>query len=175
MIAKTYVQDHSDANFRMMTPYGYVDLTADQVQEFLEGCNVNAHPGESGCAITINSEKVWELTDDDCAQYIKKIAFGCAECVQIVYLPEDKYGVARQLVDIREYSEHEIEEEIKPFGYKMSELSATYSAEDLSGLIIECVFENHALSCLDELIFDSFEAANNHVQMVINCTQDVDN
>lgn len=58
MLVKDFLKKYSNDNFQMMTPDGYVDLSAQQAKELLRGKSVAAHPGVSGCEMMIDAEEL---------------------------------------------------------------------------------------------------------------------
>ena len=45
-------------DFHLMTPFGYVDLTAQDAEQLRQGAAMPAHAGESGWEIPISAEKL---------------------------------------------------------------------------------------------------------------------
>ena len=45
-------------SFHFMTPFGYVDLTAQDAEQLRQGAAMSAHAGESGWEIPISAEKL---------------------------------------------------------------------------------------------------------------------
>ena len=46
--------------FHFMTPFGYVDLTAQDAEQLRQGAAMQAHAGESGWEMSIPAEKLLE-------------------------------------------------------------------------------------------------------------------
>lgn len=102
----------------------------------------------------------WVLTDDDCSQYVRQ-AFEegrrCYECIQIVELTEDKYGIAHDIINLSEYSAEE----------RRQILDAYYDNHERTGLsdqvMAECAFETFALNNIEKT-FSNREDAESYIQ-----------
>ena len=55
---KEFLTTHAGASFSMMTPGGYVDLTAEQAERLLEGQGAVAHPGVAGITMTLSYDEL---------------------------------------------------------------------------------------------------------------------
>lgn len=108
---------------------------------------------------------IWEETDPDCAQYIRTIDRNHFEGVQVIELPEDKFAISSAAVDLSEYTEAELLDEIRPFGYD-SLTEPVGASNDLlcRRLIAECVFENHAFEHINNVDFRTYEDAERYVR-----------
>lgn len=58
MLVKDFLKKYPNDNFQMMTPGGYVDLSAQQARELLEGRSVTAHPGVSGFEMEVDAKEL---------------------------------------------------------------------------------------------------------------------
>lgn len=61
---KEFLTAHVSEAFSMMTPSGFVELTADQAKHFLDGQDVVAHPGVSGITMTLSADELLEQVID---------------------------------------------------------------------------------------------------------------
>jgi len=102
----------------------------------------------------------WVLTDDDCCQYIRPAleeGRRCYECIQMVELPEDKFGVAYAIIDLSEYSQEELWQIIDAYYDHHERVGLT----DL--IMAECAFETFALENINK-VFDSREKAEQFIK-----------
>lgn len=58
MLVKDFLKKYPNNNFQMMTPGGYVALSAQQAKELLEGRSVAAHPGVSGFEMEVDAKEL---------------------------------------------------------------------------------------------------------------------
>lgn len=108
---------------------------------------------------------VWQETDPDCAQHIKMIDRNHFECVQVIELCENEFAVSSAYIDLSEYTEAELLDEIRPFGYdSLTEFGGPSTDYYSRRLIAECVFENHYESQCDPGVYPTFEDALNVVR-----------
>ena len=119
-------------------------------------------------AYTTTEVGVWQETDPDCAQYIKMIDRNHFECVQVIEICETEFAVSSASIDLSDYTDDELLDEIAPFGYDsltmVGGISTDYYARRL---IAECVFENDALNTLDSTRFSTYENAVEKVHEII--------
>ena len=113
-----------------------------------------------GCRTSLlNSRHTWLLTDIDCEQYIRSVNRNTFACVQICQLPDDcGYGVAVDTVNLADYSEDDIREEISFFGETIYDVEQRLPDHDTRRLLAEYIFENHALEHM-VAAFSTYEEA----------------
>ena len=102
----------------------------------------------------------WILTDDDCSQYVRRAWWAgnrCYEFIQLVELPEEKYGVAHDTIDLNDYSQEE----------RKIILDAYYDNHERVGysdqIMAECAFETFALENIEE-VFNNRADAEQFIQ-----------
>ena len=92
----------------------------------------------------------WELHDDDCCQYFRKIGPREYEMIQCIWLDttdEDiqngghKYVVVTGAVDLNDMSEEECEDAITAFGYTLSDFE-DWEGDVAESMIAECYLED---------------------------------
>lgn len=136
-------------------------------------------------------KKVWHLIDDDSAQYVSYLdpAAGTTgkvfDFAQVTALP-DGYVISKEVVDVGAYTDADIEDTIKLFGYNdlddfvdqnspvvIRKLpDGTLDKEDAGyiidyALIAEFIFECEAFDCIVSSKFDTFDAAAEKVREII--------
>ena len=129
----------------------------------------------------------WDCTDDDSAQYISRDIRGrLFELVQVCALGEE-YGVAHDVIDIETYSDDDIEDALRAYGYDNIDdfvqqcspeiipklADGSLDKDSLSyiidyGLIAEMLFELEALECLLPKKYPTFEAAEKAIQSMLS-------
>lgn len=111
---------------------------------------------------------VWQETDPDCAQHIKMIDRNHFECVQVIELCENEFAVSSAYIDLSEYTEAELLDEIRPFGYdSLTEFGGPSTDYYSRRLIAECAFENHALENIESIRFATYDKAEKFVKAKI--------
>lgn len=111
---------------------------------------------------------VWQETDPDCAQHIKMIDRNHFECVQVIELCENEFAVSSAYIDLSEYTEAELLDEIRPFGYdSLTEFGGPSTDYYSRRLIAECVFENHAHENIESIRFATYDKAEKFVKAKI--------
>ena len=107
----------------------------------------------------------WYETDSDCAQHMRNDG-AVYEMIQAVWLDttrEDRarglheYCVVRGYIDLKDYSEEEMECYIHSYGYTLDSLKAEYG-NDMWDIVAECILEESI--CCDSCVVanaDSFE------------------
>lgn len=58
MLVKDFIKQYPGASFDMMTPGGFVFLTAQQAKDLLAGKAVMAHPGDPACAVKLDADEL---------------------------------------------------------------------------------------------------------------------
>ena len=105
----------------------------------------------------------WELHDDDCCQYFRKIGPRSYEMIQCIWLDtteEDlqngghEYVVVTGEVDLNDMSEEECEDAIAAFGYTRADFE-DWEGDVAESMIAECYLE-------DALFADSYVIAGFH-------------
>lgn len=109
---------------------------------------------------------LWVCGDPDSAQYLRKLENKptCWECVEMRGpYPEfntskgpvpGKYGVVHTVVDLNDYSEEEVLDYIRGYGYDSREYVVEQYGDQAEQVIVECIFE-----CLDDdFVFTGSEA-----------------
>ena len=111
---------------------------------------------------------VWQETDPDCAQYIKMIDRNQFECMQVIEMCETEFAVSSAFIDLSDYTDGELLDEIAPFGYDSLTLVDGVSTDYYARrLIAECVFENMALEHIENIRFATYEKAEKFVKAKI--------
>jgi len=62
MNLRDFIGQHPNAAFNMMTPVGYVYLTAENAKALLEGVGTTGHPGDPEMAVRIDAEEILTQT-----------------------------------------------------------------------------------------------------------------
>lgn len=117
----------------------------------------------------------WYETDSDCCQHMRQDGnyYQMIECVWLDATEKDKqngaheYVIVRMMIDIRDYSEEEMEDAISSYGYTMEDF-AEWSDEEKYSLIAECIMEEEILR--DAYVIgdaDSFEEAKEKIDKYI--------
>lgn len=114
----------------------------------------------------MDKKENWVCGDPDSAQYLRKLENEptCWECIEMRGpYPEfntskgpvlGKYGVVHTVVDLNDYSEEEVLDYIRGYGYESRENVAEQYGDSAEQIIIECIFE-----CLDDdFVFTGAEA-----------------
>lgn len=86
----------------------------------------------------------YELTDDAFYQYRKHLGNRVYSLIQWDKIPNDTYEIYEAEVDLKEYSEAELEKLISSYYDSMEALVASYenvSEEEIDGIVAECIFE----------------------------------
>lgn len=137
------------------------------------------------------NKNVWHLTDDDSAQYIcylDPIAGTTGklfDLIQVTKIP-DGYVISKDVIDIGSYSEENIEDILKLYGYeglddfveetspvkipKLPDGTLDKESEEYIidySLIAEMLFETTAFECLIPGKYDTFDAAAEKVREII--------
>ncbi len=112
------------------------------------------------------AKKIWVLTDNSCSQYIKALDRNHFQSIKVCKLSDIMYKVARADINLSEYK-GEIDKNVQPFGYTFAELKENFSDMDGRQIIVECIFENMALYCMEKPVFSSFEDANKYVDEIV--------
>ena len=111
---------------------------------------------------------VWQETDPDCAQCIKMVDRNKFECMQVIELSETEFAVSSAYIDLSDYMDDELLDEIAPFGYDSLTLFYGVSTDYYARrLITECVFENMALEHIENIRFATYEKAEAFVKSKI--------
>lgn len=111
---------------------------------------------------------VWQETDPDCAQCIKMVDRNKFECMQVIELSETEFAVSSAYIDLSDYTDDELLNEIAPFGYDSLTLFYGVSTDYYARrLITECVFENMALEHIENIRFATYEKAEAFVKSKI--------
>lgn len=58
MLVKDFIRQYPGTSFDMMTPGGFVFLTAQQAKDLLAGKAVMAHPGDPACAVKLDADEL---------------------------------------------------------------------------------------------------------------------
>lgn len=104
-------------------------------------------------------KRVWVCGDPDSAQYLTKYKSipTCWECVEMRGPHPgigDKYGVVHMVIDLNDYSEEEVLDYIRGYGYDSRENVVEQYGDQAEQVIVECIFE-----CLaDDFVFTGSEA-----------------
>lgn len=61
---KAFLTAHVGEDFSMMTPSGFVELTAEQAERLLDGQSAAAHPGVAGITMTLSADELLEQIID---------------------------------------------------------------------------------------------------------------
>lgn len=101
----------------------------------------------------------WIVTDPDCVQFIKMMDRNTFQCIQTVQFPDGSVHIAESTINLQEYTAEELQDEIRPYGYKNISAICQCADTDTRRIIAECVFENHALQNLRSEVFASFDEA----------------
>ena len=59
---RSFLTDHAGEAFSMMTPCGFVELTAAQAEALLDGQSAVAHPGVAGITMELSADELLEQT-----------------------------------------------------------------------------------------------------------------
>lgn len=117
----------------------------------------------------------WYEYDSDCCQYVRNDE-AVYEMIQAVWLDTTREDRARGLheycvvqgdIDIKDYSEEEMECYIHSYGYTLDSLKAEYG-NDMWGIIAECILEESI--CCDSCVVanaDSFDEARKIIKKII--------
>ena len=106
----------------------------------------------------------WELHDDDCCQYFRKIGPRTYEMIQCIWLDayeEDphpghkEFVVVTGKINLNDLSGEEIEDTIKAFGYTLSQFEEWEEASAQS-MIAECYLEDALFK--DSCVIASFNS-----------------
>lgn len=117
----------------------------------------------------------WYETDPDCAQYMRNDG-AVYEMIQAVWLDvtrEDRargvheYCICQGEIDLKDYSEEEMEDYIHPYGYTMDGLREEYG-DDIWSIVAECILEEEIVrdSCV-VADADSFKEAREKIMAII--------
>lgn len=111
----------------------------------------------------------WTSTDDDCAQWCRRLSDDLYELVQVVELPNDTFAVAHSFVSLSDYTLEEKEKILTAYDYSSWEdlLLKTGSAKEADQIFAECAFEDEALENLSKVTFATFKEAENEVSEII--------
>ena len=117
----------------------------------------------------------WYETDSDCCQHMRNDGT-IYEMIQAVWLDttrEDRarglheYCVVQGNIDLKDYSEEEIECYIHAYGYTLDGLKAE-DGTDMWGIVAECILEESI--CCDSCVVadaDSFNEAKEIIERII--------
>lgn len=117
----------------------------------------------------------WHETDSDCAQHMRNDGTAY-EMIQAVWLDttrEDRarglheYCICRGEIDLKDYSEEEMECYISSYCYTLDSLRAEYG-NDMWGIVAECILEE-AIVCDGCVVADadSFNEARKIIEEII--------
>ena len=112
----------------------------------------------------------WLCTDDDCAQYLRRINADSFELYQVCKMPDETYRIAHAFIYLSDYDEAEREDIISSYGYVSWENLIMECMGDVSKaeqFFAEGAFETNALESLTEVDYDSFEAAETRIKELI--------
>lgn len=109
----------------------------------------------------------WYETDPDCAQHMRNdgTVYKMIQSVWLDTTREDRarglheYCVVRGEIDLKDYSEEDMEGYISSYGYTLDGLKAEYG-NDMCGIVAECILEESI--CCDSCVVanaNSFEEA----------------
>lgn len=59
---RSFLTDHAGEAFSMMTPCGFVELTAVQAKALLDGQSAVSHPGVAGITMELSADELLEQT-----------------------------------------------------------------------------------------------------------------
>ena len=62
MKVRDFIKEHIECNLSMMTPCGFIDLTAEMSRRFMEGGTISTHPGCSECHMDVNADVILDQT-----------------------------------------------------------------------------------------------------------------
>lgn len=61
MKVRDFIKEHIECNLSMMTPCGFIDLTAEMSRRFMEGGTISTHPGCSECHMNTTRAREFRL------------------------------------------------------------------------------------------------------------------
>ena len=100
----------------------------------------------------------WIVTDPDYAR-TKMVDRNVFQCIQIVQLPDESAGIAEFTVNLLDYSDEDLMNEIQPWYSHTNFVLKESPDTQARRLIAECICENHAHEHLRKERFSSLKAA----------------